>query len=84
MVGNHHCILADLFTRSTEFGQERVVKKFKIKFGNSPGEKPTRKESAPSKKPTRLVFVDEMTRAPSDEVSQKTMMGATRGETLLD
>ena len=71
-------------TRSTEFDQERVVKKFKIKFGNSPGDKTTRKESAPSKKPTRLVFEDEMTGAPSDEVSQKTLLGATGGETLPD
>ena len=56
-----------------KFEQECVVKKFKIKFGNSLGDKTTRKEGAPSKKPSRLVFEDELTRAPSDEVNQKTM-----------
>ena len=66
-----------------------MVKKFKIKFGNSPVEKPTRKESVPPKKthkerkkPTRLNFEDEITGAPSDELSQKTVMATTGGETL--
>ena len=71
-------------TRSTEFDEDRVVEKFQIKFGNSPVEKPTRKESAPSKKPTTLVFEDDMTGAPSNELSQKTVMGANGGETLPD
>ena len=71
-------------TRSTEFDEDRVVKKFRIKFGNSLVEKPTRKESVPPKNPTRLNFDDDMTRAPSDELSQKTIMGATGGETLPD
>ena len=85
MISNRLCIVkSDLSTRSTELEQERVVKKFKIKFGNSLGDKTTRKEGAPSKKPSRLVFEDELTRAPSDEVSPKTLLGATRGETLLD
>ena len=51
--------------------------------------KPTRKESVPPnkankerKKPTRLNFEDDITGAPSDELSQKTVMGATGGETL--
>ena len=67
-----------------KFEQECVVKKFKIKFGNSLGDKTTRKEGAPSKKPTRLVFEDELIGAPSDEVSQKTLLGAKGGETLPD
>ena len=57
---------------------------FKIEFRSSPTEKTTRKEVAPSKKPTRLVFEDELTGAPSNEVSQKTLLGAEGGETLLD
>ena len=68
-----------------------MVKKFRIKFGNSPAEKPTRKESVPPnkankerKKPTRLNFEDEITGATSDELSQKTIIGATGGETLPD
>ena len=85
MISNRLCIVkSDLSTRSTELEQERVVKKFKIKFGNSPSDKTTRKEGAPSKKSTRLVFEDEMTETPSDEASPKTLLGATGGETLLD
>ena len=43
-----------------------LSKKFRIKFGNSPGEKPTTKERAPPKKPTRLDFEDDMIGAPSE------------------
>ena len=85
MISNRLCIVkSDLSTRSTELEQERVVKKVKIKLQNSPWDKTTRKEGAPSKQPTRLDFEDELTGAPSDEVSPKTLLGATRGETLLD
>ena len=74
----------DFTNRSTELEQERVIKKFKIKYQSSTREKPTRKEVAHSKKPTRLVFEDELTGAPSCEVTQKTLLVAEGGETLPD
>ena len=74
----------DFTNRSTELEQERVIKKFKIKYQSSPREKTTRKEATHSKKPLRLVFEAELTVASSDEVSQKNLLSVDGGEIFPD
>ena len=69
---------------SIEHEQGCVIKKIRIKYERSPGEKTTRKEATHSKKPTRLVFDDELTEVSSNEVSQKNRLGAEVGEALTN
>mgnify|MGYP006889219367 CR=1 FL=1 len=68
----------------TTLEQERVINKFRIKHQSSLREKTTQKEATHSKKPTKLLFDDDLTGASSDKVSQKNLLGAEGRETLPD
>ena len=70
--------------RSIELEHRRVIEKFQIKYQSSLGKRTKRNEPTHSQKTKKLFFDDDLTGAPSDEVSQKNLLGAEGRETLPD
>ena len=73
-----------LLNRSFENLSNRLVKKIKLKYQNSPVENPKQPVAHNVKKGKKLLFHEDIREQPSDKVRQKKMVATIGGEDLPD